>query len=104
MGYDTWIEDSAGNTLVDIGHYTSNIAAMMDEAISMTFKGFDGRATEDVAVLCYEAIRVMVENPKKYQAMNPEGGWCDFAGLIQYMRETALACEKYPDNVVVVSY
>lgn len=42
-------------------------------------------------------------DPKLFQAFNPENGWGDYEGLVQFVERYLAACEQYPEADVRVS-
>jgi hypothetical protein len=42
-------------------------------------------------------------NPEKYKKFNPENGWGDYEGLVEFVENYLNACYKYPNAKVVAS-
>ena len=42
-------------------------------------------------------------NPRLARKHNPENGWGDYEGLVEFVSEYLAACRRYPDTTVSVS-
>ena len=47
-------------------------------------------------------LDVLRGDPKRFRQFNPENGWGDYEGLIEFVEEYLAACEMYPDADVSV--
>lgn len=50
-----------------------------------------------------KGLSQLQENPEKYKKYNPENGWGDYYGLVEFVRLYLEACEASPDADVRVS-
>lgn len=41
--------------------------------------------------------------PEKFKAFNPANGWGDYEGLVEWIVDYLLACEKYPNARIEIS-
>lgn len=48
-------------------------------------------------------LKNLVNNPEKYQKLNPENGWGSYEGLIEFTHNYLNACINNPDAQVTVS-
>lgn len=45
----------------------------------------------------------LCENPEQFRALNPDNGWGDYAGLVQFVSDYLTACQKNKSARVEVS-
>ena len=50
-----------------------------------------------------DGLKRLRENPEYYKTFNPENGWGDYDGLVQFVGTYLLACIEYSDAEVSVS-
>lgn len=50
-----------------------------------------------------QGLMVLENNPDKFKEFNPENGWGNYDGLVDFVREYLKACEEYPQAEVGVS-
>lgn len=60
------------------------------------------RAADNIENL-RRSLGMMYLNYERMKAMNPENGWGDVNGLIDFTKEYLDACIKYPDAIIEVS-
>lgn len=48
-------------------------------------------------------LLVLLSDPARFEAMNPENGWGSYDGLVTFVVEYLKACRKWPDATVEVS-
>lgn len=101
MSYDVWltvIQNEAGDetTVIDVGNYTSNVADMWREALGGERGLADVIEASPVAhslvAPLFNAVTAMEIDPETYRAMNPDNGWGDYEGALDYLRRIADAC------------
>jgi len=46
---------------------------------------------------------LLKSNPSRFGSFNPENGWGDYDGLVEFVERYLAACEEYPDAEVSVS-
>lgn len=44
-----------------------------------------------------EGLLELVRNPNKYIAYNPENGWGNYEGLVEFVTQYLIACNKWPE-------
>ena len=49
-----------------------------------------------------EGLHRLKSNPNKYKEFNPENGWGDYDGLVEFISSYFDACYEYPDSDVEV--
>ncbi len=50
-----------------------------------------------------DALRVMRENPARFEAYNPSSGWGSYEDFLPWIERYLIACKEYPDATVLVS-
>ena len=50
-----------------------------------------------------EGLAKLLAEPEKYKVFNPENGWGDYDGLVQFAHEYLRACCENPDAEIEVS-
>lgn len=50
-----------------------------------------------------EGLRRLVDDPALYKEMNPENGWGDYDGFVEFVKRYLWACQAHPDAVVRAS-
>lgn len=112
MSYDVTFEIDTGAdepTEVATRNYTSNVGRMWAHAINPadpTNLGLTIDAHPDPAELgpiIQAALDRMTADPEFYAEMNPDNGWGDCKGAINYLAWIALNCLKHPKCTVRVS-
>jgi hypothetical protein len=48
-------------------------------------------------------LAVLLADPEKFKAFNPENGWGNYDGLVNFVLAYLRACQKYPDATIGVS-
>lgn len=48
-------------------------------------------------------LTTLTRDPEHFKTFNPENGWGDYEGLVDFVKDYLQACEKYPDADVSVS-
>ena len=50
-----------------------------------------------------KGLELLRSNPDRFKAFNPENGWGDYDGLVQFAEEYLEACRHFPDARVYAS-
>jgi len=50
-----------------------------------------------------QGLHRLKSDPEKYRKLNPENGWGDYEGLVEFASKYLDACYEYPDAVVETS-
>lgn len=50
-----------------------------------------------------EGLGLLRRAPERFKTLNPENGWGDYDGFVQFVERYLAACEEYPDADVRVS-
>jgi hypothetical protein len=86
----------------DVGNYTYNVSKMYGEAMGETLSYFHDMKAIDAIDLLYKGVIEMENNPDKYKSMNPENGWGNYEGALEYLKELLNACVKNPNATIQV--
>ncbi len=103
MSYNVHLEDDAGNAVGSLDrNYTYNVGPMFMAALGSTPNDWDGLKAHVVAVFCKEIVREFIDDPQKYEGMNPANGWGDMVGARGFILDIYDACRKRPMATVRV--
>lgn len=58
---------------------------------------------KDLIPLLQKGLRKLGGRPHHYQSFNPENGWGDFHGLVDFVKSYLNACREYPEALIEVS-
>jgi hypothetical protein len=58
---------------------------------------------EDISELLYEGLHILISSPEEYKKYNPENGWGEYDGLVQFVKDYHMACIEYPSSELRVS-
>lgn len=109
MSYDIWLEaDLGGPESIEIGdtfNYTSNCSGMWRKAMPETdgLAGFDEQRAVDVIPVLQSGIRKMQRDPEGYIKMEPDNGWGDFDGQLDWLKRLLEHFQTAPAAQVRVS-
>ena len=105
MSYDIFLttpknrdEDS------EVGNMTSNIRPMYDKAFGVNdWKDVvDGRRAGSVVQEIFLAYDEMKSNPKEYKKLNPENGWGDYEGALEYLYKLLRESCQWPECTIYI--
>lgn len=105
MSYDVslYIDTGAGGSAeVFWRNMTSNVAPMWRKA-GADLAEFQGKAADACVEPLAKAIAAMEADPGTYKAMNPETGWGDYTGCLDFLKSIHEACVTHPACVVHIS-
>lgn len=107
MGYDISLKADMGNGMVKVGclewNYTSNCSPMWKEA-GIDLAEFDGIAASSLVPELSKALQALIDDPSKYEAMNPDNGWGSYVTLIVRLKELLEGLTEAPNAIVNVWY
>lgn len=87
-------------------NYTYNVSPMFYDIDTFGKEGIrilDGMRCRDARPLISKSWQAMMENPKKYKAMNPENGWGNYDGALKLLEKLTLWCINAPEATIRVS-
>jgi hypothetical protein len=96
MSASYWLEDDDGNIVVDDIQITYNLSPMLRAAGLPKHGELVAMPTVEVAHLCRVAILALLEDPRRFDEMNPINGWGDYDGAVEFCTKLAIACARYP--------
>lgn len=107
MSYDVYLlADLGGPELVTVtglnANYTYNCGPMLKEAVGVWLSELNGRLCSEVLPLLRLAIDKMKSDPRRYELLNPDNGWGDSIGWMDFLTKIANACELAPKAMVHV--
>jgi len=50
-----------------------------------------------------KGIKLMKDDPKRFEKMNPENGWGTYSGFVPWVERYLNACKEYPEADIMVS-
>jgi hypothetical protein len=100
MSYDVSVDYPA---IASVGfNYTYNCSPMFYYVLEGGINGLAGLTAKDAQERLTVGIAKMEADPEKYRAMNPENGWGDYEGALEFLRGIKRACADHPDGTVSV--
>jgi hypothetical protein len=63
----------------------------------------DAEKALDITDILESGLCELIENPEKYKRFNPENGWGNYDGLVQFVTKYLTACKEYPEATITVS-
>lgn len=57
------------------------------------------KASQAIPILA-DGLNRLLDNRGKFEAFNPENGWGDYDGLVNFTRSFLTACREYPDALI----
>ncbi len=89
--------------IADIGSYTYNVSKMYKKAMDKTMGDFHGECAKDILETIVKGYQHMVSNPEEYIKLNPENGWGNYYGAMEYLAKLINACDRNPNAIVNVN-
>lgn len=100
MSYDIFI--GSGKKAIDCGNYTYNVAPMYYDVIDGGINSLKRLTGKKAQPILEQAIAKLESDPDKYKAMNPDNGWGDYEGAIQFLRDILNVCKLKPRSKITV--
>lgn len=101
--YITKIIDGKEVELAECGNYTYNVTPMYMKAMGLTLSELDRHNCKEVAEILKKGIKEMEKNPEEYKTLNPENGWGDYKGALNYLKTILKECRKWPSCMLMVT-
>lgn len=86
----------------NIGNYTYNVSPMYRKAMNMSLSDFHGMNAKDAIMILENGIKEMECNGDEYEKLNPENGWGDYKGALNYIKRLLDSCRENPDAIIYV--
>ena len=105
MSYDISLVIDTGHEETEVayvGSYTYNVGDMYREALGFSLGELDGKNACDSLDILDKGIKDMQANPDKYKKMNPENGWGNYEGALEYLLNIRHQCHRYPKCTILV--
>jgi hypothetical protein len=102
VGEGNYVVGQEDQSTLYITHNLSKMIYLALESIGLKeIKSFGEWLNNSKASEIVESIRLMhdelVNNPQKYEPLNPENGWGSYSSLCAKIKMLLEACEKYPE-------
>lgn len=112
MSYDVAIMkevDGEMMTCQDCGNMTANVGKMYYTCLrEMGYEGrlsaWDGKPAYEFLPYAEGIIQRMKDDPKRFEAMNPDNGWGSYEGALKWMQEIRKAILLSPDDAIIHWY
>jgi hypothetical protein len=107
MSYDVSLAiDTGAPTLthvVDCGNYTYNVGTMFRKALGgKGLYDLNGVEAWKVIAKLRLAVDTMRRNRDEYEALNPENGWGNYEGALEYLVGILKECEQHSKCVILI--
>ena len=105
MSWDILLKINTGKEdreVVDCGNYTYNVAPMYQKAMGKTISDFNNMKCKDAISILEKGVKEMEENPDVYKKMNPENGWGDYEGSLDYLKNFLKECRQNPECIIEI--
>lgn len=101
---DLYTKDVDGNTIhLKWLNYTSNCARMWNEA-GAPLREWNEKPFSEILVKLNSTVAELVHRRTKYEAMNPENGWGDYAGAREFITTIRDIAAKHPSGWIEVDW
>jgi len=105
MSYDVYLVcPTCGNEVTESWNYTFNISPMLyHENVGIKIKEWHDRLARSIVPELEKGINALMENPERYEAMNPENGWGSYRGLLdRFLWPMLKAFKEHPKAIVQI--
>jgi hypothetical protein len=102
MSYDVYLAKNEKKEEF-IANYTYNVSPMYYDALGFSINDLDGMNAKEARLLIINALVRMTEEPDKYKAMNPDNGWGNYEGAMNFLSKILLSCIEHPKRTIRVS-
>jgi hypothetical protein len=106
MSYDIWLEIDTGEAepyVVDEpGNCTSNVSPMWKDALGRSLGDYHGAPCSEACGPLARGVERMEAEPDRYRKMNPENGWGDYEGALDFLRRLLRACRAHPNATIQI--
>ncbi len=99
MSYDISLMINTGLEeveVVEVGNYTYNVSPMYYDSMGMGLNSFNDMKCTDAIPILKKGIESLQSNPAKYKEMNPNNGWGNYEGALEYIRNLHDKCVRNP--------
>jgi len=101
MSYDISLEPPL-QPHIEVGNYTSNIRPMFNLAFNVDYwvDVIDGKLAHEVFTKIDDAVVSMESHPNTYQDINPENGWGDYPGALEFLKKLRDMCWENSNHII----
>jgi len=50
-----------------------------------------------------QGLYLLKKQPDKFKEFNPENGWGDYNGFVEFVKDYLASCKKYPQSTISIS-
>ena len=109
MSLDVYLRIKTQKSEVTVYHdnITHNLGKMAGEAglYKVLWRPDENgyKRAEQIIPVLRDGLALLGSDPQRLLAFNPENGWGDYYGLVDFVKEYLEACEEFPEAVIDVS-
>jgi hypothetical protein len=107
VSYDIWLDINTGageEVMVhNVGNYTVNVAWMWWQALGHPLRELDGRGAADTIETLTAAVAAMRDRAQEFSAQEPENGWGNYEGALDYLERLLVGCRAHPATTIRIS-
>lgn len=103
MSYDITLVKIKRKVKADVGNYTSNVSQMWATALGCSLSELHGMPASECIPSLETAVADMEAFPHKYLPMNPDNGWGNYQGALEYLQTLLIACKKHQNTIIDIS-
>jgi hypothetical protein len=109
MSYDVYMEVDVGgespSRVSESFNYTSNVNPIWTKALGGEgLRDLEGMTGEKAQPFLVKAICHMAAHPEVYKPMEPENGWGNYHGAMNFLTRILQICQENPKAKVGMSY
>ncbi|MFK0124912.1 hypothetical protein ACIQSP_16545 [Streptomyces nigra] len=101
---DTGSAEPMDVCVADIGNYTSNVSRMWTAALGHPLADLHDQTAGDHTDRLKQAVIKLEASPGYFTELEPDNGWGDYGGALDYLRKLRDACILHPKATIRVSH
>ena len=101
MSYDVSLV--SGDLSFEIGNYTYNCAGMFYQGTDTGLNQLDGMKASEAYPILKQRFEYMRDNPEEMRQYEPDNGWGNYEGFLDFIGRITVACRKNPNATLDVS-
>lgn len=107
MSLDVYLKlDAVDHTNMYSDNITHNLAQMASEAglYEVLWCPNENNLTKASQLVepLFAGLKNLISEPERFEKFNPENGWGDYNGLVEFVVHYLIACNRYPKAEVTV--
>ena len=100
MSYDVSLIQ--GDLEKDLGGYTYNTSPMFFKGAQKSLNDLNGMKAKDAYPILLKGFEYMRDHPAEMEALNPDNGWGNYEGFLQFIGSITVACKNNPEAILDV--